>query len=111
MGERMGKASGGTVEIKFGEIGKPVVYSQAGDVIRYVMRLPINATVRGKDVQMVLDCAGAALVLHGKLLMINTYLRQDGKDDGSARIRAFLDAAVERAQALNVQEAPGKTTG
>lgn len=106
MGERMGKASGGPVEVKFGEIGKPVVYSQAGDVIRYVMRLPINATVHGQDVKMVLDCAGAALVLNGKLLMINTYLREDGQDDASADIRAFLDAAVARAQALNAQQAP-----
>jgi hypothetical protein len=101
MGERMGKASGGQVEVKFGEIGKPVVYSQAGDVIRYVMRLPINGTVHGQDVHMVLDCAGAALVLNGKLLMINTYLREDGQDDGFADIRAFLEAAVGRAQALN----------
>jgi hypothetical protein len=106
MGERMGKASGGQVEVKFGEIGKPVVYSQAGDVIRYVMRLPISGTVHGQDVHMVLDCAGAALVLNGKLLMINTYLREDGQDDGFADIRAFLDVAVERAQALNAQAAP-----
>ena len=106
MGERMGKASGGPVEVKFGEIGKPVVYSQAGDVIRYAMRLPINGSVHGQDVQMVLDCAGAALVLNGKLLVINTYLREDGQDDASADIRAFLDAAVERAQALNPQAAP-----
>jgi hypothetical protein len=106
MGERMGKASGGPVEVKFGEIGKPVVYSQAGDVIRYVMRLPVKGSVHGQDVQMVLDCAGAALVLNGKLMMINTYLREDGQDDASADIRAFLDAAVTRAQALNAQAAP-----
>jgi hypothetical protein len=106
MGERMGKASGGPVEVKFGEIGKPVVYSQAGDVIRYAMRLPMRGAVNGQPVEMVLDCAGAALVLNGKLLMINTYLREDGQDDASADIRAFLDTAVERAQALNAQAAP-----
>jgi hypothetical protein len=38
--------------------------------------------------------------------MINTYLREDGQDDGFADIRAFLDAAVTRAQALNAQGAP-----
>jgi hypothetical protein len=106
MGERMGKATGGPVEVKFGEIGKPVVYSQAGDVIRFVMRLPINGTVHGQAVEMVLDCAGAALVLNGKLLVINTYLREDGQADASAEVRAFLDAAVTRAQALNAQAAP-----
>jgi hypothetical protein len=106
MGERMGKATGGPVEVKFGEIGKPVVYSQAGDVIRFVMRLPINGTVHGQAVEMVLDCAGAALVLNGKLLVINTYLREDGQADASAEVRAFLDAAVTRAQALNTQAAP-----
>jgi hypothetical protein len=106
MGERMGKATGGPVEVKFGEIGKPVVYSQAGDVIRFVMRLPINGTVHGQAVEMVLDCAGAALVLNGKLLVINTYLREDGQADASAEVRAFLDAAVTRAQALNTPAAP-----
>jgi hypothetical protein len=106
MGERMGKASGGTVEIKFGEIGKPVVYSQAGDVIRYAMRLPMKGAVNGQPVEMVLDCAGAALVLNGKLLMINTYLREDGRDDAFADVRAFLETQVQRAQALNPQAAP-----
>ena len=108
MGERMGKASGGPVEVKFGEIGKPVVYSQAGDVIRFLMRLPVSGSVHGQPVEMVLDCAGAALVLNGKLLVINTYLREDGQPDPSADVRAFLEAAVARAQALNAQAAPAE---
>jgi hypothetical protein len=65
------------------------------------MASSLKKRVHGQDVHMVLDCAGAALVLNGKLLMINTYLREDGQDDGFADIRAFLEAAVGRAQALN----------
>jgi hypothetical protein len=40
------------------------------------------------------------------LLVINTYLREDGQADASTEVRAFLDAAVTRAQALNAQAAP-----
>ena len=106
MSERMGKAAGGSVEIKFGEVGKPKVYSLAGDVIRYVIRLPIKASMNGKEVSTVLECAGAVLVLNGKLLMFNTYRPQP--DENFAKLRAFLDSAVERAQALNATPASGK---
>jgi len=101
MGERMGDASGGEVEIRFGEIGKPHVYSQADGVIRFVLRLPVSGRVNGKEVDLVLDCAGAALVLKGKLLMLNAYLRREGADDGFAGVRAVLDPLVDRARVLN----------
>jgi hypothetical protein len=38
--------------------------------------------------------------------MINTYLREDGRDDAFADVRAFLETQVQRAQALNPQAAP-----
>lgn len=104
-GERMGKALGADVAIRFGEVGTPQVYSQADDVIRYGLRLPISGSVDGKAVDMVLDCAGAMLVLNGKLLTINVYLRQDAQGDNLARVRATLDAVVARARALNAAAA------
>lgn len=106
MGQRMGKAAGGSIEIKFGEVGKPKVYSLGGDVIRYVVQLPISASVNGKEAHMVLDCASAILVLKGKLLMFNAYRPEP--DENFAKVRAFLDSAVERAQALNAAQPAGK---
>jgi hypothetical protein len=110
MGDRMSKAAGGAIEIKYGAVGKPRVYSQAGDVIRFVLRLPISGNVNGKDVHFLLECAGAVLVLNGKLLMINAYQPVDAPDDNFTKVRAFLDPIVERAQALNASSAPGAPT-
>lgn len=104
MGERMGAASGTTVEIAFGEVGKPQVYSQAGGVIRFAVRLPIAGNVAGQPVQMVVDCAGAALLLRGKLLMLNAYLVEDEPQASMARVRAFLADVVERTQAMDAAQ-------
>ena len=106
MGDRMSKAAGGTISIKYGEIGKPQVYSQAGDVIRFVLRLPLSGTVNGKDVHYLLECAGAVLVLKGKLMMINVYQPLDTPSGNFEKARAFLDANIERAQALNAASPP-----
>ena len=114
MGERMGAASGAAVEIKFGEVGKPQVYSQEGGVVRFAIRLPITGNVNGQPVQMVVDCAGAALVLNGKLLMLNAYLVEDQPQASMLRVRAFLADLVERTQALNAAQPPQggeETTG
>lgn len=105
MEERMGKATGSTIAINYGEVGKPKVYSQAGDVIRYVLRLPISGNVNGTDVHYLLECAGAVLVLQGKLLMINAYQPMDKPDAAFAKARAFLESTVERTQALNAPAA------
>lgn len=104
-GERMGQALGADVQIRFGDVGKPQVYSEADDVIRYGLRLPISGSVDGKAVAMVLDCAGAMLVLNGKLLTINVYLQQGAQGDNLARVRATLDEVVARARALNAAPA------
>jgi hypothetical protein len=108
MGERMGAASGAAVEIQFGEVGKPQVYSQDGGVVRFAVRLPITGIINGQPMQLVVDCAGAALLLNGKLLMLNAYLVEDEPQASMARVRAFLADLVERTQALNaVQPSQG----
>jgi hypothetical protein len=106
MGERMGVASGAKVEIKFGEVGKPQVYSQDGGVVRFAVRLPITGNVNGQPVQMVVDCDGAVLLLNGKLLMLNAYLVEDEPQASMVRVRAFLADLVERTQALNAAQPP-----
>lgn len=104
MGERMSQASGSAVRIEYGEVGKAQVYSQQGGVVRYGIRLPVNASVNGIAVQQVLDCAGAALVIRGKLLMLNVYQREDPAGSSAGNVRAFLATMVDRAQALNGAE-------
>lgn len=101
MGERMSKAAGGTIAIRFGDAGKTNVYSTTGDVIRYLMRLPIKTTVEGKQTQTLVDCAGAVLVLNGKLIILNAYQASTGASDTPDALRGFLDAAVTETQALN----------
>jgi hypothetical protein len=54
---------------------------------------------------MVVDCAGAALLLNGKLLMLNAYLVEDEPQASMARARSFLADLVERTQALNAAQA------
>ena len=106
MGERMGAASGAAVEIQFGEVGKPQVYSQDGGVVRFAVRLPITGVINGQPMQLVVDCAGAALLLNGKLLMLNAYLVEDEPQASMARARSFLADLVARTQALNAVPPP-----
>lgn len=108
-GERMAEATGAQIDLRFGEVGKPRVYSQADGVIRYVLRLPISGSVNGQAKDTVLDCAGAMLVLHGKLLTVNVY-QTAGEDDNFTAVRRMLDQMVQRTRALNAPPAgnPGK---
>ncbi|MCJ0826782.1 hypothetical protein MQC88_12600 [Luteimonas sp. 50] len=46
-------------------------------MVRFAVRLPITGVINGPPVQLVVDCAGAALLLNGKLLMLNAYLVED----------------------------------
>lgn len=95
MNERMSTAAGLPVALKLGELGKPVVYSVADGMVRYALRIPVSGTMAGTQVDAILACAGAALVLDGRLMMLNAYLRVgDGPDDGVAAVRAFLDEVV-----------------
>lgn len=109
-GERMTEATGAQVDLRFGEVGKPRVYSQAGGAIRYVLKLPISGSVNGQAKDIVLDCAGAVLVLNGKLLSVNVY-QTAGADDNFTAVRSALEQLVERARVLNPQpaHAAGKT--
>lgn len=102
--KRMSDASGTEVEVRFGDVGKPRVYSQADGVVRYTIRIPVSGSVGGQSVDMLLDCAGAALVLNGKLMLINVYGKANDGDQDYARVRAMLEDVVTRARALN--EAP-----
>jgi hypothetical protein len=100
MAERMGEASGTAVEVAYGELGTPRVLSQDGGVIRYALRLPVAFAVNGVQSDVVLECAGAALVLGGKLLMLNAYIHEDVDAGSTARVQAFLEEALARAHSV-----------
>jgi len=99
--ERMGKAADADVNLEFGEIAKPRVYSQAGGVVRFAVKVPMKLEIEGTQVEQVLDCATAMLVLNGKLVMIAVYTPADAADTQFQRARTLLDELVQRADALN----------
>ncbi len=107
MGERMGKASGTSIDVSYGELGAPRVLSQDGGVIRYALRLPVSFAINGVQSDVVLECAGSALVLGGKLLMLNAYVHEDVEAGSTARVHAFLDHALANARAV-APEAPSR---
>jgi hypothetical protein len=100
MAERMGEASGTSVEVAYGELGTPRVLSQEGGVIRYALRVPVSFAINGVPSEVVLECAGSALVLGGKLLMLNAYVHEDIEGGSTARVHAFLDEALAGAHAI-----------
>lgn len=45
--------------------------------------------------------AGSALLLGGKLVMLNGYLREQEDQDAAAYVGAFVDMAIRDSRALN----------
>ena len=104
--ERMGGALGTKVTLAFGEIGKPVVYQDSGDSVRFVMLVPVAISTIGIQRQVVVECTGAILPLAGKVVFLYVYRKHEDGEDSSIS-RATLNHFVERAIALN--QAPAAT--
>ena len=100
----MGDVLGSKVEVAFGEIGKPVVYQDSGDSVRFVILMPVAISAVGRQQRMMIECAGAALPLAGKVVFLYVY-RQHGEGEDSSASRTVLDHFVERAIALNKTDA------
>ena len=98
--ERMGDALGAKVTLAFGDIGKPVVYQDSGDSVRFVMLIPATISSAGIQRQIVVECTGAILPLAGKVVFLYVYRKHEDGGDSSIS-RATLDHFVERAIALN----------
>jgi hypothetical protein len=98
--ERMGGVVGMKVGLEFGDIGKPLLYHDGEDSVRFVMLVPGMVTVAGVQNRIVIECAGAILPLAGKVVFLYAY-RKHGEGQDSSMSRATLDHFVERAIALN----------
>lgn len=105
-GQRMGESAGVKIDVDFGDLGKPVLYGDQARSLRFVMLMPITVEVAGTPKQLLLEAAGAVIVLRGKMLYFYAYRNHQPGDDTS-RVRAALDRFVDRAEALNAP-APAK---
>jgi len=102
--QRMSTAAGAPIDMHFGEVGKPDLYHDESDSIRYVMLVPVKVAVAGNERQLEMELAGAILPLAGKVVFLYAVCPHvDG--EGSGKVRAALDHFVERAIALNKPEA------
>jgi hypothetical protein len=98
---RMSKAAGGAVEMELGRVGAPHIQSQDDGVLRYALRVPLAGSVNGQQVEIVLAASGSAMLLGGKLVMLNGYLREQEGVDAAAQVGAFLDTAIRDTRVLN----------
>ena len=100
-GKRMSALSGAKVDVRFGDPGKPVLYGSDQDsALRFVMLTPVTVMVNDKQEQLLLECAGAVVVLNGKLLYLYAYRNHEPGADTTI-VRAALDRFVDRALVLN----------
>jgi hypothetical protein len=97
---RMSDAAGASVAVRFGEVGKPAIYAEDADSLRFLMLVPVAFEVDGKPGQVTLECAGAIARVSGRLVYLYAYLPHAEGSEG-ARVRAALDRFVDRAIALN----------
>lgn len=98
---RMSEAAGGAIDVELGRVGAPRIQSQDDGVLRYALRLPVAGSVNGQRVDMVLAASGSALLLGGKLVMLNGYLREQEGVDAAAQVHGFVDAAIRDSRPLN----------
>lgn len=109
MDKRMSESSGADVAMTFGKLGKPTIYGNQPESVRFVMLLPITATINGQARQVQLECAGAITVLNKRLVYIYNYRTLRPEDKNMLAVRAALDHFVDRAEALNAAVAAKST--
>lgn len=103
--QRMSDTLGQPVAVRFGAVGKPVLYGDDPSSLRFVVLVSATLTVNGKSVPVELETAGAIVRLGNKLVWIYANRRHADGDDTTA-VRAALDHFAERAIALNPGPAP-----
>jgi len=99
--KRVSASTGSDVTMKFGQIGKPSIYGDFPDSVRFTVLLPITATVNGKPHQVQLECAGSVVLLNGKMLYAYAYRSYRPEDKNMLGVRTALDHFLDRARALN----------
>jgi hypothetical protein len=102
--QRMSDAAGAPVKRELGTIGKPAIYTQDAQSVRFLILIPGTYQVNGVSTAMTLESAGAIVCLHGKLAYLYAYrYHRDGED--LTAVRAALDHFADRAISLNNTDA------
>lgn len=99
--QRMSDTIGHPVNLRFGPVGKPVIYGTDSDSIRFVVLVKI---ANGKSDPIEFETAGA-MTRVGKRLVLMYANRPHVEGGDTYSVRAALDAFVDRALALNQEPA------
>lgn len=98
--ERLSKAAGKPVELEFGKVATPQVYSQTDDEVRFIMLIPLTINVDGKSLAISGVCTGAMILVGNKPLFVYAY-RSSSTADDIAIAKQALGAALDALLALN----------
>jgi hypothetical protein len=97
--ERISETAGTAVEVKYGKIGKPSLYGDDQESVRFTMLVPISVKTASGEVQTVVACAGAIVVVSSRLIYIFAYGDPEA-EGGMPAVRAALDQFVEQTRAI-----------
>lgn len=86
--------------IELGEIGRPVVFGNDPQAVKFSLALPIATTIAGESDHRVLGAECAIIRIRQKLVVLYLYReRVDGQD--AMELRAELERTIERLRAAN----------
>lgn len=107
--KRMSRAAGQQVQMEFGEIAKPQVYSQDDKEVRFLMLIPLTVRVEGQPLSINAVCAGAMLLVRNKPLLVYAYRASSTAEDVATAQRQ-LAVATNALLALNASSATVATS-
>jgi len=112
---RMSQAAGQQIEMKFGKIGTPQVYSQDDDEVRFVMLIPVTVNVGGQPLSINGVCAGAMVLVRNKPLLVYAYRASSTAADVAAAKQQLAEATAAllalNASSADVATSPGAKVG
>lgn len=113
--ERMSQAAGQQVEMKFGKIGTPQVYSQDEHEVRFLMLIPVTVNVGGQPLSITGVCAGAMVLVRNKPLLVYAYRASSSAADVAAAKQQLAEATgallALNASSADVATSPGAKVG
>ena len=107
--KRMSHAAGRQVQMEFGKIATPQVYSQDDKEVRFLMLIPVNINVEGQPLSINAVCAGAMLLVRNKPLLVYAYRASSTAADVAA-VQQQLAVATDALLALNASSADVATS-
>ncbi|KAF1705916.1 hypothetical protein [Pseudoxanthomonas sacheonensis] len=113
--KRMSHAAGQQVQMEFGKIVTPQVYSQNDNEVRFLMLIPVTVSVEGQPLSINGVCAGAMLLVRNKPLLVYAYRATSTAADVTAakqQLAVATDALLSlNASSADVATSPGAKLG